>query len=309
MRKEGVILLVTLLFLSTNTLAQTPGQSDIETTVHVKGCELANGETVLKGACSKDGKFYCDNNEELQNTLLETNACALGKTTYTTGAEQCCPSGYLCNENGDMTCGLRLTPCSEYATQNDCNTNTCFWIDDGTEQFCVDKPTDYSCGVYQTQDACTQDIFNLGQNGLGTEGCGQFFEHNEGTTDDGTYIISPSSCYCTWTLDAAGNYCGLTYTATPHVFLEQIDKGICNLDYTSEPCIDGIQEVRWTHIFNELPVGAFQDKTALATTIACTDGTKTRICGVETITLPGISIYGILATITLLGIYYTRKKE
>ena len=297
--KRGLIL---ILLLALSSLPFIQAASTTQTGLNVLGCTYLE-KTIKAGSCSRDGKYYCSVDSSsrkavLKNTLIDGGAC-LGA-----GVDTCCPFGYSCKENqttGEYTCELRTTPCSTYTSPTECQDNKCSWFDSGSSQKCIDRPLDYSCSTYQTQETCKEDLWNLGREGLGTDICETYFTfNNEG------YVIPMSTCRCTWDTD----HCSLSYTPKSEIYLTTPDSFDCLKEFSSGICVEGEQKVSWTATSkNKKEAFATITHENLPHNAKCYNDKITRKCGEPVLKLPGVSPFSLISSILLIGLFYVIRKE
>jgi hypothetical protein len=296
----------------------------------VEGCEVS-GVGLEKDSCSRDGNFFCDENSVLGNTLLDNDACKMGKPTFATGDSQCCPAGYECDDDGtgNYTCNQRVAVCSGTDPASCTAIAGCFWISE--ENYCTDSPIDFSCSVYNNSNDCESDVWNLGSEGFGTEVCGGVFEHNM-PRNNTVYVIPKSTCRCEW--DSGSSECKLHYDVLPDVYglTGEMDNVSCWKSFDVGICVDGQQDINWTaksYDWNgnfSYPSAAshhvafVQGHPSFAEDIKCMNSTTymaypfnnpqtTRSCGEKTIKLPGISTISILVAILSITLFYILREQ
>jgi len=296
-RGVGVFLLVVIVgFLIGGVYASTYRADFV-----VEGCEVGT-ERLAVDSCSQDGTYYCKERSRtgtrptLQNTLLDEDACVLGG---------CCPSGYVCDESDTKTCVLRGIQCGSYnSNQEECEENSCTWINTGgVNDVCVDKPKDYSCSIYQKQEACEGDVWNLGSNGIGTDVCGTTTEAQYDGNKKGFYIPQ-ESCRCVW--DVGAGTCRLRYTVQDDIYSigATPKSGTCEKAFEAGACESGTQVVQITGIWDRRTY----DPSPSLEAAVCASGNETRVCGEPVYRLPGFSTLALLLSILLLVGYYARKE-
>jgi len=295
------------LFLMLVGLVSSQTTNDIVSEFNVEGC-VANGVHIPAGDCSGEGSYFCDGGGGLHNTRNDGLGsggelwCDYGEMDgYTPGDRQCCPTGFTCTGTGN--CELNNVDCS-VNDEAACNAAAnCYWIAHPTSPFCSDRPQDFSCSVYgNDQGACEEDVLNLGQIGFGTENCNNFDLYG------GRGYVAPfSSCGCRWVGGSRG--CLLTYDIMPDIYEEGsvIDVDRCYLEFFSDFCIDGEQEVNWTA--GSLTVTGSGLPPSLLDSMGCVGGSDTRVCGEQVIRLPGFSLFSFIASIAVLVLFYVFRRE
>jgi len=261
-------------------------------------------------SCSADGAFYCDDSSNLQDTLQVAGACGDG-----TGA-QCCPAGYECKDDGtgtgDFKCGLSTTDCGDYTLnggQTACEDNGCFWIADPDAPFCVSRPLDYSCSVYTDSASCGSDVWNLGQEGFGTTACNEYSADSNGLS----YVAPQKQCGCIWDTSVAPGTCKLSYDVQQDLYAEDItapNSFECIKNFTSSACINDEQRVTWTaDTINEVGFGGDVTDNTLLSSSECEGGNEVRACGEPVIKLPGFSLFALISSVSIVGLFYFLRRE
>jgi len=284
----------------------------------VDGC--IQGEINLAvGDCSREGDYYCNGPGDIQNTITVEDACDFGDPdddnyTQGIGIPQCCPSGYLCDENNNMKCGQRLLACSGYTGNGDtatnslpCANNGCFWIEDSPPNgFCGDSPLDFSCSAYKTQTTCEEDVSNLGRVGFGTNVSGEYF-----IDSNGEGFVAPRGLFgCVW--DSTENQCELTYDVTVDIAdsstLGNPDAEFtCYKNFSAGFCNEGSQTIDWNATWSSS--SGYVDTFGLVAASECTSGTNIRSCGDPVIKLPGFSFFALFASIAILCLFYFLRRD
>jgi hypothetical protein len=276
--------------------------SDTRRDFTLAGCDVPGSSVKLAvTTCSRDGHYYCDAAAELYDTLSYPMACTW--TLLGEGDRACCPSGYICEARSvadgglggsESYCYLRLQACEDYDNEDDCEENSCYWIDDR----CID-PNDpgLSCSIYLTKPSCEEDIWNFGKTGAGTEVCGT-------TTSDGK-VIPFDSCRCVWLTDD-DDVCVFNYTAVDEIWDPDSSPDLfnCLRSTFSGPCIGGEREINWT--VKTQPPGVSLSKMEAA---GCTNGTKTQICGQPIVALPFFGVWGVVGVCAILVVFYFFMRE
>ncbi|MCK5321015.1 hypothetical protein KAJ38_00375 [Candidatus Pacearchaeota archaeon] len=273
--------------------------SETESNFTIPGCNF--GETgLINGSCSKNGGYFCnyeDGNYSLYNTLYDYRGCSYGANKHTPGQPFCCPLGYFCeNSVRGPICNLREEECSNQSTQSDCENIGCHWlpIDGG---ICVESPADYGCGIYKTSETCNEDIFRLGQIGVGTNICGTYF-----TVNNIEYLRR--NCRCEW--DGPVSICRVV-----HDTVEEFNNGTansfkCKKSFSIGDCIEGVQLITW----NAIPqiISGYLSGVPLEILEAdgCTDnvGGTERACGTSTIKLFVFSLFSFFMSLGIIGLFY-----
>jgi hypothetical protein len=305
MRSEYIILGVLVLLVYSLTGASAANTITSEFLVY--GCTQGDVDLAV-GECSRDGTLFCNGNGDMQDTVQVEDACDFGDLdglnyTQGIGTPQCCPSGYLCDENGDMVCGQRIIACSGYINIDSCEADACFWIDDGGSGLCVNTPLDFSCSAYINEIGCTEDFSNLGRIGFGTDVAGDFFT-DAPNNDPGNGFVAPRGSFkCFW---KGGLQCVLQYEVSEDISLiTPSPEFTCQKTFTAGLCNEGSQDINWT-VVGRIPVSVDQD---LINNSQCTTGADTRSCGDPVVRLPGFSLFALLASIAIIGLFYFFKRE
>jgi len=296
-----VVLLIGLVYADSST----------ETEFNIWGCNFVfEGEPVgvAGGECSTgiaDGWFYCESDITPWITTEQGLGCSMGSPTYNPGDNFCCPSGMFCNETStspnQYTCNRRLENCVDQTDEPSCIAIGCLWME--IDQECTDSARNYDCGYYNTSASCTNDTWNLGRTGIGTELCGTTIE-----CGGEIFSIPEEDCECTWYPDApAGDECqlkmmGIQYFGAANQFE-------CSNIYNLGDCIDGVQNVTW---FSNSSVvnGTFPPEVLdeCLEVLGCNSGESTRFCGEPIIKLPGFSLFSLLVSLVIIGMYFGFRK-
>lgn len=283
--------------------------SETQTDFNIIGCtfDFEGGEIgVAAGECSTgdaDGYFYCDENKTPFITTEEGFGCSLGEDSYTLGDDFCCPSGFFCNETegGEFICDRRYENCFNATTESDCNEIGCIWLND----ICVENVRDFDCGIYDNEEDCNEDVWNLGQIGVGTEFCGTIIECNNGTV----YTISKDGCECEWyPLAPVGMKCQVKLVGV-QMFFEDIntrDEFSCSNVYESGECIEGEQNITW---YSNISTDGFDEFGGVVPedcldALGCNGGETTRFCGEPIVKLSGFSLFSLFFSLFIIGTYY-----
>lgn len=311
MRREILILLGILLisFTSANSHSSTT-----EVDFSIEGCNFDfEGESVSVaiGTCSggeASGEFFCDSNSYGWITRDVGLGCSKGQDSYETGDDFCCPSGYFCNETSGgerFQCDRRLEDCINQLYEDDCETEYCIWLNITNE--CVDSIDDFSCEYYTDELSCSDDIYNIGQYGVGTELCDTTIGCNSTT-----FTIPRNGCTCQW------------YSPTPEVQVCQIkligvqmfsETGTdpiafgCSNSYNLGNCTNGRQNVSWisnSSVINGSWISVPQD---CLDALGCNGGESERRCGEPIIKLSGFSLFSLFVSLGIVGLYYFLRKD
>jgi len=215
---------------------------------------------------------------------------------------------------------LNNLDCSQFTlggNQVGCEGAGCFWIDDGANQFCVDRPLDFSCSVYQSPGSCSDDIWNIGREGFGTEICNQYA--SDGASPETWYAVLGGSCECVW--DSWSNpgggggmvttpECLLKYKVSPDIYWGVEDSFKCIKDFDSTLCVEGVQNVSWNaKTYGATGIFTGVIPSLLKTNSECVNGWEERACGEPIIRLPGFSFFAMISSILLIGVYYFFRRE
>ena len=245
-------------------------------------------------------RYYCNEGGSFLSTLLPTNGCSFGKNSWEVGDPVCCPTGYICNEvsAGTFQCELRTNDCAIWDNKNDCQTDKCIWLPETSK--CVETASDLSCGFYTNQTDCETDPYNLGKIGVGTDIIGQSIE-----CAGQVFSILEEDSKCVWNESKPyGTQCSLNYVAKE--FLGSGSGSFeCSNTYTLGECIDGSQSVSWQSSNRSLSGGEVPPECLQA--LGCAGGEDSRICGDETIKLPGFSFLSLSLSILIISAIYIIK--
>ncbi len=303
-------LILILLGIFLFSFVSADGSSETQTDFNIQGCTFDfNSELigVVAGECSRgdaEGHFYCDDDKFGWITTEEGRGCSLGEETYTLGDNFCCPSGMFCNKTGDklFRCDRRIENCFNMTTKPDCEAIGCIWFND----ICVENVRDFDCGIYDNKPDCDEDIWNLGQTGIGTEFCGTTIECNNGTI----YTISEDECGCEWYPSAPEDKRCQVKLVGVQMFSDDIDtrdEFWCSNVYESGECIDGEQNITWYSTSSADQgfdtFGGIVPDDCLGI-LGCNGGETTRFCGEPIIKLSGFSLFSLFASLFIVGIYY-----
>jgi hypothetical protein len=271
----------------------------------IAGCTLPDESGLARGTCSVDGEFYCDDDDNWFRTRDDRYGCSLGGLTYTPGDDYCCPSGLYCNGTAggsNPVCAQRVEQCSDQLNEGDCEGIGCLWL--GDEGLCVESTHDYSCSLYQTQEKCDEDIWNLAKEGIGTEVCGTYM-----VVDNIGYVIPYDSCACVWdaTEPDPDFRCKFGYDVYPDIYGADPDWFKCLKAFDVGECIEGVQDFSWT--VDQVDVtGEYTTNASLLANVAaaagCELGSSVRNCGEPVIRLPGFSLFALFGSVFIIGLFY-----
>ena len=189
-----------------------------------------------------------------------------------------------------------MQDCSTYDEKSPCVDNSCIWVGSSeTEGICVD-PNDpsLSCGIYDKETPCEEDVHNLGKIGAGTQDCETFFID---TSDDRSYIIE--DCACRWEVDE----CVLGFLVGAGEYRGVRDIFNCTKAYGGlEECVDGVQNISWIAVWKDQAGG--MGPVGIGELSGCTDGSEEISCGEPIVKLPGFGLFSMVASIFVIGMYY-----
>lgn len=149
----------------------TSGASGVSSTradFVILGCSVTDSlgtYGIAAGSCSKNGRWFCESIGNPLYTLSTTGACSIG-------GGNCCPQGFKCNSTDQ--CEARTEDCSINTDSTSCKEDNCFWLEKDGKGICAERPSDFSCSYYENEPDCKEDVWNLGQEGIGTEVCGSY---------------------------------------------------------------------------------------------------------------------------------------
>jgi len=280
------------------------------TDFNIGGCNFNFDNSTINvatGTCSSKvapGEFFCDYNNYGWITRKVGLGCSLGANSYTAGSNSCCPSGMECNTtNGGFQCVSRTENCIDQTNKKSCNKIDCVWLN--ITNTCVDSIRDLSCGYYDTKTLCSNDIYNLGGNGIGTELCGTTAKcQNE------TFSIPQNGCSCQWyQLAPLGKQCQVKLVGVQMFYGATPNKFECSNIYSLGNCTNGKQNVSWTSSslvlngsWNSVPKDCLN-------AFSCNGGEKVRYCGEPIVKLPGFSLFSLLVSLGIIGLYYFFKRD
>ncbi|MCK5449281.1 hypothetical protein KAI32_00275 [Candidatus Pacearchaeota archaeon] len=291
MKKRLMILLLGIFMI--NIVIGT--SSNTQSNFTISGCNFE--ETGLtNGSCSPGGYFSCSHengNYVLYDTLKDNRGCSLGATTYTPNSKFCCPDGYFCNNTAGPLCNLRLENCFDQDNEDDCLAIGCYWL----FGVCTEVPSEYSCSIYENSDDCNEDVWELGQIGIGTEICGTNF-----TADNTKYIVPRKSCRCKWD----NSTCELAFD-----ILEEIHNGTtnsfeCLKSFDIGDCINGTQLIWWNATPQITEGYSLGVPISILEAAKCIDNTEggERACGIPTLKLFGFGLLSFLMSLGIISLFY-----
>lgn len=303
----GIFVLTGLFLVS---FALGAGGSGTQSNFNIAGCDW--GEVGLAAdSCSYDGNYYCGNDSGsfiLYDTFYDSGGCAYGGTSAPgAGQPQCCPIGYECVDDPSqipyqgLVCVQRLSECSNQKNVGDCESMGCYWLNGA----CIDRPADYSCDVYETESACLEDTFSLGQMGVGTEVCGTYFVVNSVG-----FVIPFDSCRCGWT----GSECKLNYEVLEEIHGGNENTFRCVKGFEIGNCTEGIQLVKWGALPQVIAgyagsvVNIPYDVLSAAGCVSNSEGVE-RDCGAPIVKLFGFSLFSLFVSIGIVYLFYYFRKD
>ncbi len=260
------------------------------------------------GECSTGesrGLFFCKDGVSFES--LETNdvglGCYLGLDTLPSlDAGDCCPDGYICVPVGsEFQCQFNPTTCSASMTESECAIARGYYYDneDGEENDCICERYDQDCSIYINEADCTNDGMNIGEDGFGSDICGLL------GVNCGSKIFAADGCECEW--DSVANACYRHMNVTENFYIGAPDKFECSNYYTLGSCVDGSQDVSWISDKNVISgFGGEEENIPVECLEAfdCNGGEATRFCGEPVVKLPGFSLFSLISSLLIIGIYY-----
>lgn len=276
--------------------------SSTESHIVIAGCSFNyDGDliTVSAGSCSSGdeyGLFYCDDDYSGYTTTQDRYGCSRGGTDV---SDPCCPSGMFCNST-TFLCEQRIDNCFIFDNEGGCEEVGCFWMDG----ICIDSKSDYGCDYYNDSSSCEADYWNLGEEGIGTDHCGDSFEC-EGVM----YYVD--NCSCEWYEDFG---CQISLTAQQKFYGGGDPSSFfCTNDYSLGECGEnGVQTVDWTSYAEVVQgfggVGTEVPRECLEE-IGCSSGTGERFCGEELIKLSFFSGISFIVVLGFIVLYYFFREE
>ena len=277
--------------------------SEVSSDFIVDGC-ISGNDNIANGTCSSSGHFYCDSSSVLKDTSND-GGCDMEAAQWNSGDAQCCPAGYECAEdssgNSVYKCKARGDSCGDNTNSGGCSSAGCFWINEEySGGFCVSRPLDYSCGVYDNSTKCANDAWNLGQEGFGATACNKYSANSSGNN----YVAPQWLCGCSW--NSNENRCELKYNVQEDIYASG-DVPVsftCNKNFSSSACIDDFQDVNW----NVSITGGNPDG-VLKSSSECVSGSDRRACGEPVVKLPGFSLFALISSVAIIGLFYVFKRE
>jgi hypothetical protein len=298
------------------------GSSKTTTNFTIAGCELPDGGTLSGGRCSLDGRYYCGNISLTRyNTVNDNFGCSYENDTMPLLAagdlKGCCPVGMYCNatqkaiDTNNVKCVQSTTVCSDYNDdgQETCEDNMCYWVptsvDDG---FCTGDLDGVGCSAYKAEDYCRNDYMKLGVKGYGTKDC--VSETVAFECQNKSFKLT--GCKCEWnTIDGT---CDLIQTIRSDFYNESTNYTFaCHKFFGMGNCTGGEQKVNWTGQLWDISSGGLVAPQVLMDCVGnsttCKNGETTRFCGEEIVKLPGFSLFALITSIALIGLFYILRKD
>jgi hypothetical protein len=282
-----------------------PSSSTIEwsstsTRFFVTGCTTDDGRELVVGTCG--GDVFCQAGGVLADTLTDDGACLLGG-----GANGCCPSGYVCRDDGDgngTICHKMQVDCMEYLTEEECEADhgkdgKCIW----REGECYNPNDDaLTCSLYTTKEGCEEDVWNFARDSKQAKSICGFY-----TKGYQTVPISNTSCICIWD----NGQCKFHSEVYDIISKDGALKFDCSIYTEVGDCVNGkrILNVTATHS----PLNFWEGKTeawrdAQLADAGCASGEIEVGCGKPIVQLPFFSIFSLLGVFAILGIFYSTRK-
>ncbi len=287
--------------------------STTETKFNIVGCNFEfEGEDVgvAAGECSggsASGYFFCGTDATSWETTKDGLGCSMGNENYELGDNFCCPAGMFCNKtiSGGFKCERRLENCFNQKDKDECEKNGCLWMNVTNE--CSDGTRDYDCSYYKDEDSCNTDIWNLGKSGIGAELCGTTVECGD-KGNKKTFSIPDSSCGCVW-YPLAG--CQFKMVGAQMFYGGEQDKFSCSNVYSFGECLGGSQEINWTS--NAKVISGFSPNGTIPKDcleiFKCEGGKGTRLCGEPIVKLPGFSLFSLVFSLIIIGLFFVFKRK
>ncbi|RMD45805.1 hypothetical protein D6829_01175 [Candidatus Pacearchaeota archaeon] len=265
---------------------------------YVEGCKIG-AESLNLGTCSADGRYFCDMNGELKDTISDKFACSFGKSFVPSTV--CCPAGYVCDSKS-FFCKKRVNSCSSFKDYSSCKSNNCYWV--SSKNKCVSAQRDFSCSFYTTKKSCEADLWNLGTAGIGSEVCGTVFDAAYSNKKIG--FFSPRrKCECKWT----GNRCVLSYNVSEEIYKkgENPKSFECQKVINAEGCVSGKQKISWQAKVSAT-AGGFDNKDGqdVIKASGCVSSSTVRNCGEPLIKLPFFGATNFFVSIFLILAFHLR---
>jgi hypothetical protein len=276
--------------------------------------------SLTAGSCNL--YYYCGNvSLILYDTLRDNLGCSYEQTSLPVGDNRgCCPPGYYCNAtpeavaSGDVTCTQYSWICSDFTDdgQPECEAHPgCFWVSTGvaSEDYCTDDLSGLGCSVYKSETYCRNDDMELGVLGYGTDSCRD--ENIPIKCEGKSFVLD--GCQCQW--NTADGTCELIQRISSDFYNESTNYTFtCNKLFGMGDCLEGEQKVNWTARMVDISTGSPIPATAtmmecIKNATGCRDGATTRFCGEEVVKLPGFSLFALLTSIVVIGLFYIFKKD
>ncbi|MFA4960904.1 MAG: hypothetical protein WC548_04550 [Candidatus Pacearchaeota archaeon] len=289
-----------LVFLFLASIVAAADRSSTRSDFSIAGCD--NG--LALDTCSLDRRNYCGSDGISYNTLQDVNGCSFGEDSYTSG-RYCCPDGFVCTNDDGPICVQRTIECISFSEEDECEDNSCSWLDNGEGGECYDNPNDNACGFYQTDDACVEDVYNLGQMGIGAEGCSGYYEDNCGEI---SFVVN--GCKCEW--DEGSDRCELSKNITQEIYGTNPIKLQCKQFFETANCVEGKRHIVWESDLVEIFTGATateEQKACLKDKLPCNNGSEDRDCGKPLLKLSGFSLFSLVISFMIIMFAYYFKKN
>jgi hypothetical protein len=260
------------------------------------------------GECSTGesrGLFFCKDGDPFEP--LETKDVGLGcsrglDTLPSLDIGDCCSDGYICVPVGsEFQCQFNPTTCSASMTESECAIARGYYYDneDGEENDCICERYDQDCSIYINEADCVADVMNIGEDGFGSDICKLL------GVKCGSKTFTADGCGCEWDNVVGGCYRHMNVTENFYSGIP--DKFECSNYYTLGSCISGSQSVSWISDKNVISgFGGDEDNIPVECLEAfdCNGGEVTRFCGEPVVKLPGFSLFSLISSLFIIGIYY-----
>lgn len=261
----------------------------------ILGCSVTDSlgtYGIAAGSCSKNGRWFCESIGNPLYTLSTTGACSIG-------GGNCCPQGFKCNSTDQ--CEARTEDCSINTDSTSCKADNCFWLEKDGKGICAERPSDFSCSYYEKEADCKEDVWNLGQEGIGTEVCGSYVVDSDQKMG---YIVPQDLCKCEW--DLTERKCYFSYEVGEEFFNETQSKFTCLKNYTAGACENGRQHVSWNVTLKDI-TGTLQGQglqKKITEVTSCTNGELDRSCGDAVVKMPFFGLYNFIIAAVLIGLIH-----
>jgi hypothetical protein len=250
----------------------------------------------FKNYCNDGGDTWWDSDGIRHNTLNEYGYCTgYDGVPGAGGDDDCCPSGYLCNNDG---------------------IGEICQVDPGVVEFCDNI---FSCSDYTDENSCKSDLELCkvglpGGGGVGTDNC-------EGTkitrTECAGMNFVTTNCSCVW--DSGNNNCKLGTKVVSSIFSSiPLKENECSYSVTHSPCVDGRMNIEETgdiiwsdetlqtvvNLGFAANLGDAGDYLRNTCGYACPSESGTVICGEDVVKMPFFGgIHFIITVISIALIY------